>query len=195
MDEADLITAAQKGSVDAFNELVLKYQQQVYNLACRIIGDPELAADVTQEVFISAYQHIKEFRGGVFKSYLLRIVSNRCYDELRRRKRRPTMSFEDFKELDEEANPLLINGDEGPEEKAERLEMAHLIQRGIEKLPFDQRLVLLLSDVEGLSYQEIAGIMDIPVGTVKSRLARARGKLRDFLREQKELLPIRYRLE
>jgi len=97
--------------------------------------------------------------------------------------------------LDEEANPLLINGDEGPEEKAERLEMAHLIQRGIEKLPFDQRLVLLLSDVEGLSYQEIAGIMDIPVGTVKSRLARARGKLRDFLREQKELLPIRYRLE
>jgi RNA polymerase sigma-70 factor (ECF subfamily) len=195
MDEADLITAAQKGSVDAFNELVLKYQQQVYNLACRIIGDPELAADVTQEAFISAYQHIKEFRGGVFKSYLLRIVSNRCYDELRRRKRRPTMSFEDFKELDEEANPLLINGDEGPEEKAERLEMAHLIQRGIEKLPFDQRLVLLLSDVEGLSYQEIAGIMDIPVGTVKSRLARARGKLRDFLREQKELLPIRYRLE
>jgi RNA polymerase sigma-70 factor (ECF subfamily) len=195
MDEADLITAAQKGSVDAFNELVLKYQQQVYNLACRIIGDPELAADVTQEAFISAYQHIKGFRGGVFKSYLLRIVSNRCYDELRRRKRRPTMSFEDFKELDEEANPLLINGDEGPEEKAERLEMAHLIQRGIEKLPFDQRLVLLLSDVEGLSYQEIAGIMDIPVGTVKSRLARARGKLRDFLREQKELLPIRYRLE
>ncbi len=195
MDEADLIIAAQKGSVDAFNELVLKYQQQVYNLACRIVGDPALAADVTQETFISAYQHIGEFRGGVFKSYLLRIVANRCYDELRRRRRRPTMSFEDFKELDEEANPLLINGDEGPEERAERHEMAHLIQRGIEKLPFDQRVVLLLSDVEGLSYQEIARIMDIPVGTVKSRLARARGKLRDFLREQKELLPIRYRLE
>ncbi len=195
MDEADLITAAQKGSVDAFNELVLKYQQQVYNLAWRIIGDPALAADVTQEAFISAYQHIGEFRGGAFKSYLLRIVSNRCYDELRRRRRRPTISFEDFKELDEEANPLLINGDEGPEEKAERYEMAHLIQRGIEELPFDQRLVLLLSDVEGLSYQEIAGIMDIPVGTVKSRLARARGKLRDFLREREELLPLRYRLD
>lgn len=195
MDEGDLIAAAQRGSVDAFNELVLKYQQQVYNLACRIIGDPASAADATQDAFILAYQHLGEFRGGSFKSYLLRIATNRCYDELRRRKRRPADSFEDLWELDEEANPWLINGEEGPEEKAERQELARLIQRGIEMLPFDQRVILVLADVEGMSYQEIAEIAKVPVGTVKSRLARARGKLRDFLREREELLPARYRLE
>jgi RNA polymerase sigma-70 factor (ECF subfamily) len=196
MDEASLIAAAQRGQVDAFNELVLAYQHQVYNLAYRIMGDPASAADATQDAFISAYQNIGRFRGGSFKSYLLRIVSNRCYDELRRRKRRPAVSFEDFgPDVDEEANPALINGHERPEEFAERQEIAHVIQAGIEKLPPDQRITLVLSDVQGLSYQEIAAATDVSLGTVKSRLARARGKLRDYLRDQGELLPARYRLE
>jgi len=196
MDEASLITAAQQGKVDAFNELVLTYQQQVYNLAYRILGDPASAADATQEAFISAFQSLPRFRGGSFKSYLMRIVANGCYDELRRHKRRPTTSFEDFgEEMDEEANPALINGHEGPEAYTERQEMAHLIQGGIETLPPDQRITLVLSDVQGLSYQEIAEATDVSLGTVKSRLARARGKLRDYLRSQGELLPARYRLE
>lgn len=195
MDEASLITAAQQGRVDAFNELVLVYQQQVYNLAYRILGDPASAADATQEAFISAYQNLHRFRGGSFRSYLLRIVSNGCYDELRRRKRRPTTSFEDFGEdMDEEANPFLVNGRERPEEYTERQEMAHVIQAGIETLPPDQRVTLVLSDVQGLSYQEIAEATDVSLGTVKSRLARARGKLRDYLQSQGELLPARYRL-
>lgn len=195
MDEAGLITAAQQGRVDAFNELVLVYQQQVYNLAYRILGDPASAADATQEAFISAYQNLHRFRGGSFRSYLLRIVSNGCYDELRRRKRRPTTSFEDFGEdMDEEANPFLVNGRERPEEYTERQEMAHVIQAGIETLPPDQRVTLVLSDVQGLSYQEIAEATDVSLGTVKSRLARARGKLRDYLQSQGELLPARYRL-
>ncbi len=195
MDEASLITAAQQGRVDAFNELVRAYQHQVYNLAYRILGDPASAADATQEAFISAYQNIARFRGGSFKSYLMRIVSNACYDELRRRKRRPTTSFEDFGEVDEEANPALINGGEGPEEYAERQEMARVIQTGIETLPPDQRITLVLSDVQGLSYQEIAEATGVSLGTVKSRLARARGKLRDYLRTHGELLPARYRLD
>ncbi len=195
MDEASLIAAAQQGRVDAFNELVLTYQNQVYNLAYRIMGDPASAADATQEAFISTFQSLSRFRGGSFKSYLLRIVSNGCYDELRRRKRRPATSFEDFGEVDEEANPAMINGHEGPEEYTERQEMAHLIQAGIETLPPDQRITLVLSDVQGLSYQEIAEATDVPLGTVRSRLARARGKLRDYLRSQGELLPARYRLE
>lgn len=194
MDEPTLIAAAQRGSVDAFNELVLAYQQQVYNLAYRIMGDPASAADAAQETFISAFQNIGRFRGGSFKSYLLRIVSNRCYDELRRRKRRPATSFEDFGEVDEDANPALINGGEQPEEYAERQEMARVIQAGIETLPPDQRITLALSDVQGLSYQEIAEVTSVSLGTVKSRLARARGKLRDYLRAQGELLPARYRL-
>ena len=194
MDEPTLITSAQRGNVDAFNELVLAYQQQVYNLAYRILGDPASASDAAQETFISAFQNIGRFRGGSFKSYLLRIVSNRCYDELRRHKRRPATSFEDFGDVDEDANPALINGGERPEEYAERQEVARVIQAGIETLPPDQRITLALSDVEGLSYQEIAEMTDVSLGTVKSRLARARGKLRDYLREQGELLPVRYRL-
>ncbi len=195
MDEADLIAAAQQGKVDAFNELVLIYQQQVYNLAYRIMYDPASAADATQDAFISAFQSIGRFRGGSFKSYLMRIVSNRCYDELRRRKRRPAMSFEDFGTVDEESNPALINGLEGPEEYIERQEVARMIQTGIETLPSDQRITLVFSDVQGLSYQEIAEAMNVSLGTVKSRLARARGKLRDYLRSEGELLPARYRLE
>jgi RNA polymerase sigma-70 factor (ECF subfamily) len=195
MDEANLIASAQQGKMDAFNELVLTYQQQVYNLAYRIMGDPASASDATQEAFISAYQSLERFRGGSFKSYLMRIVSNKCYDELRRRKRRPATSFEDFGEVDEEANPALINGGEGPEEHTERQAMARVIQAGIETLPPDQRVTLVLSDVQGMSYREIAETTEAPLGTVKSRLARARGKLRDYLREQGELLPARYRLE
>ena len=194
MDEPTLIAAAQRGNVDTFNELVLAYQQQVYNLAYRIMGDPASAADAAQEAFISAFQNIGRFRGGSFKSYLLRIVSNGCYDELRRRKRRPATSFEDFGEVDEDANPALVNGAERPEEYAERQEMARVIQAGIETLPPDQRITLALSDVQGLSYQEIAEVTSVSLGTVKSRLARARGKLRDYLRARGELLPARYRL-
>jgi RNA polymerase sigma-70 factor (ECF subfamily) len=195
MDEASLIAAAQQGKVDAFNELVLTYQQQVYNLAYRIMSDPASAADATQDAFISAYQSLDRFRGGSFKSYMMRIVSNRCYDELRRRKRRPATSFEDFGEVDEEANPALINGHERPDEYTERQEMSHVIQSGIKMLPADQRITLVLSDVQGMSYQEIAETMNVSLGTVKSRLARARGKLRDYLRTERELLPARYRLE
>lgn len=197
MDEASLIAAAKQGRVDAFNDLVLVYQHQVYNLAYRILGDPAAAADAAQEAFISAYRHIVEFRGGSFKSYLLRIVANACYDELRRRKRRPATSFEDFGdgEMDEEANPALVNGSAGPEESAERAEMVRAIQACIETLPADQRITLVLSDVEGLSYEEIAETTGVALGTVKSRLARARGKLRDCLRAHGELLPAGYRLE
>lgn len=194
MDEASLIAAARQGRVDAFNDLVLAYQHQVYNLAYRILGDPASAADATQEAFISAYHHITGFRGGSFKSYLLRIVSNVCYDELRRRQRRPATSLEDW-DVEEEANPTLVNGSEGPEEHAERREVARVIQACIETLPADQRITLVLSDVEGLSYEEIAETTGVALGTVKSRLARARGKLRDCLRAHGELLPAEYRLE
>ncbi|MGD8245047.1 MAG: sigma-70 family RNA polymerase sigma factor [Anaerolineae bacterium] len=197
IDEGSLIAAAQRGSLDAFNELVLAYQDQVYNLAYRIMGDPASASDATQEAFISAYEHIDGFRGkypSSFKSWLMRIVSNACYDELRRRKRRPVTSIEDF-ELDEEANPALVSEIEGPEAHAERQEMARVMQAGIQTLPGDQRVTLVLSDVQGFSYQEIAEMTDVPLGTVKSRLARARGKLRDYLHDQGELLPVHYRLD
>ena len=196
-DEDKLITAAQRGNLGAFNELVLAYQDRVYNLAYRIMGDPASASDATQEAFISAFDHIEGFRGkypSSFKSWLMRIVSNACYDELRRRKRHPTTSIEDF-EIEEEANPALVSDTESPEEAAEREEVAHALEAGIQTLPADQRITLVLADVQGLSYQEIAEATDVPLGTVKSRLARARGKLRDYMRDQGELLPAQYRLK
>lgn len=195
MDEAALIRAAQRGNLDAFNELVLTYQHRVYNLAYRILGDPAAASDTTQEALITAYQKIGTFRGGSFCSWLLRIVANRCYDELRRQKRRPTTSWEEFGEVDEEANPALVNGGESPEESVERAELARFLQGAIASLPADQRMVLVLSDVEGMDYTEIARTVGVPVGTVKSRLARARGRLRDMLQARAELLPRSYRLE
>lgn len=196
-DEASLIASAQRGNLDAFNELVLAYQDRVYNLAYRIMGDPASASDATQEAFISAFENIKGFRGkypSSFKSWLMRIVSNACYDELRRRKRQPATSIEDF-EIDEEANPALISETEGPEEIAERGAMVRAIEAGIETLPPEQRVTLVLADVQGFSYEEVAEATDAPLGTVKSRLARARAKLRDHLREQGELLPTQYRLK
>lgn len=197
IDEDRLIASAQRGNLDAFNELVLAYQDRVYNLAYRIMGDPASASDATQEAFISAFENIKGFRGkypSSFKSWLMRIVSNACYDELRRRKRQPTTSIEDF-EIDEEANPALISETEGPEEVAERGAMVRAIEAGIETLPPEQRVTLVLADVQGFSYEEVAEATDAPLGTVKSRLARARAKLRDHLLEQGELLPTQYRLK
>ncbi len=194
MDEAKLIKSAQQGQVNAFNELVLHYQDRVYNLAYRIMGDPASAADAAQDTFIAAYRSLARFRGGSFKSYLMRIVANKCYDELRRRKRNPATSFEDFGDLGEEANPALIDESAGPEEHTERQAVDRLIQAGIEALPPDQRVTLVLRDVQGMSYQEIAQATGAALGTVRSRLARARGKLRGYLRERGELLPARYRL-
>lgn len=195
VDEQRLVAAAQRGNLDAFNELVLAYQDRVYNLAYRILGDPAAAEDATQETFIAAYRTLKDFRGGSFLSWLLRTVANRCYDELRRQKRRPAVSWEAFGELDEEANPFLVNGQPTPEEAAQQAELADFLQAAIRSLPPDQRVVLVLSDVEGMDYEQIARTLGIPLGTVKSRLARARARLRDLLQARGELLPRAYRLE
>jgi RNA polymerase sigma factor, sigma-70 family len=189
LDEGRLVAAAQRGDLDAFNELVLAYQDRVYNLAYRILGDPAAAEDATQEAFIAAYRHLSTFRGGSFLSWLMRTVANRCYDELRRHKRRPTVSWESFGEMDEEANPFLVNGHPTPEEAAQQAELARFLQAAIVALPPDQRIVLVLSDVEGINYHEIADTVGIPVGTVKSRLARARARLRTFCCPEGTLTP------
>ena len=197
MDETALIQSARKGDLTSFNTLVLTYQHQVYNLAYRIMGEEAAASDATQETFISAYKNMKSFRGGSFKSWLLRIVTNACYDELRRRKRRPAVSLDDLmsdRENDVEFD--VPSNDESPETIAQRRELANLLQQGITTLPDDQRIALVLSDVQGMSYEEIADATNSNIGTVKSRLSRARAKLREYLQQANgELLPDVYRLE
>ena len=195
MDESALIQEAQRGDVGAFNTLVLRYQSQVYNLAYRVMGEGDSAADMAQEAFISAYKNLRRFRGGSFKAWLMRIVTNACYDELRRRKRRPQTSLEALYVVDEDASSSLHSKAESPEQSAQRSELVAAIQACISDLPESQRMAAVLCDVQGYSYEEIASIMDISLGTVKSRLSRARVKLRDCLRGKGELLPARYRLD
>jgi len=195
MDELALIAAAKKGDLDSFNTLVLTYQHQVYNLAYRIMGDPAAASDATQEAVISAWRYMGGFRGGSFRAWLLRIVTNACYDELRREKRRPASSLESLYVEDPTPDAdLPASQQESPEAFTQRRELNRAIQACIAQLPPDQRMVLVLSDVQGMSYEEIVEVTGANLGTVKSRLSRARAKLRDLLLENRELVPASYRL-
>ena len=193
MDEEALVASARKGDARAFNQLVLLYQGMAYNVAYRILGDADSAADATQDAFLSAFKAIRQFRGGSFKAWMLRIVTNSCYDQLRVKQRRPTDSLDDL-EIDEDHLRPLQDPSEQPDEHVERLQLNQGLQDGIQRLPVEQRVVLVLSDVQGLNYQEIAEATGLSLGTVKSRLSRGRARLRDLLLEQKELLPARFRL-
>jgi RNA polymerase sigma-70 factor (ECF subfamily) len=199
MDEPALIREAQGGDLDSFNRLVMEYQSIVYNVAYRIMGEGDSASDATQDAFISAYKNIGHYRGGSFKGWLLRIVTNACYDELRRRKRRPATSLEALTVVetgpDAEGEAQLASDIESPERHAERVELGGAIQRCLDDLPDDQRMAVVLCDVQGFDYGEIAQSMGTALGTVKSRIARARLKLRDCLQHHQELLPTSYRLE
>lgn len=199
MDEPALIHAAQNGDLDAFNRLVLEYQTPLYNLAYRIMGEGDAAADATQEAFISAHKHLRSYHGGSFKAWLYRIVTNACYDELRRRKRRPAASLEALTVVSEgpdaDSTASLVSKDELPEDRLQRRELAQAIQNCLNHLPEDMRIVAVMCDVQGMEYAEIAESIGVALGTVKSRLSRARGRLRDCLQSVPELLPMAYRLE
>lgn len=192
-DEPALIAAAQRGELPAFNQLILHYQGVAYNVAYRILNDPDAAADATQDGFLKAYRKLDQYRGGSFKAWVLRIITNTCYDTLRAHRRRPTSPLESEDE-DGEHDALLLDTAERPDDFVMRRELAGAIQGAISQLPLDQRTVLVLSDIEGLNYQEIAESTGAALGTVKSRLSRARAHLRDLLLAQKELLPAQYRL-
>jgi RNA polymerase sigma-70 factor (ECF subfamily) len=197
MDEIGLIRDARGGDLEAFNRLILAYQDRVYNQAYRVLGDHQSADDATQEAFISAYKSLRSFRGGSFRAWLLRIVTNACYDELRRRKRKPVTSLEPVDDSGEEIESPHWIADEGelPEDNVLRSELAQAIQGCIDKLPIDFKVVLVLVDVQGMDYQEAAHVIGKPLGTIKSRLARARGRMRECMQGFWELLPASMRLE
>jgi RNA polymerase sigma-70 factor (ECF subfamily) len=199
-EEALLIARSRHRDVAAFNQLILLHQQAVYTLCYRMLSDPESAADVTQDSLLAAFRAIESFRGGSFRSWLLRIASNACYDHWRRKQRRPAESLEaltDQSEGNSEGQAQQFADDErwNPETMALRAELRALIQIGLEQLPFEQRLAVVLSDVQGLSYEEIATTTNTTLGTVKSRIARGRAQLRDYLQRHAELLPRSYRLK
>jgi RNA polymerase sigma-70 factor (ECF subfamily) len=189
-DEAALIERSQRGDLDAFNALVLAYQGTVYGLCYRMLGARQPAEDATQETFISAFRAIARFSGGSFRAWVLRIAANACHDEIRRRRSRrqvPLDAGDDRPALEVAA------ADEPLEQRAERLELARCLQEALAALPEEQRLVVVLRDVQGLAYDEVARASGVSLGTVKSRISRGRAALRAFLLTRGELLPSRFR--
>jgi len=195
MDEAALIHDAQRGDVNAYNTLVLHYQDHAFNVAYRIMGEDAAAADATQEAFIAAFKHLRQFRGGSFRAWLLRIVTNACYDELRRLKRRPQSSLEALLVEDEAPDSPFTSQSPTPEQHAQQMELQRAIEECLRGLSDEHRLMVVLADVEGYDYTEIAQAADCAIGTVKSRLSRARAHMRDCLMGFGELLPSTYRLK
>lgn len=186
-----------KGELDAFNRLILAYQDLAFNVAYRMLNDEDQAADAVQNAFISAWRNLSSYRGGSFKAWVMRMVTNGCYDELRRQKRRPTTPLEPLNNEDQEEmdSPQWMASDEPqPETTMEQAELEHALAHCLENLPQDFRAVVVLVDVQGMDYEEVAVSTRAPLGTVKSRLARARLKMRDCLQGFQELLPSRYRL-
>lgn len=191
--EQTLVQASKQGDIEAFNQLVHMYEGRVYGLACRMLGDRDAAADVAQETFISAYRALNRFRDGSFIAWLLRIATNACYDVLRKQQRRPTTSIDQLLAGDEVRTPRqFADPAPGLDERMLTQELGEEIQAGLMTLPADQRAVLILCDIQNYSYEEVSTATDTNLGTVKSRLSRARAKLRDYLRER-ELLPSQYR--
>jgi len=187
-DEATLIERSREGDLAAFNALVAAYQDQVYNLCLRMLGSQQPAEDVTQETFISAYRNVGRMRGPSVRSWLLRIAANACIDELRRRKRHPQLSLDSRRNDDElEGSYDVPDSAPGPEQVTVRVELRQALEAELLQLPVDQRLAVVLCDVEGLAYEEIASAMGTSVGTVKSRISRGRSRLRSALRAKPEL--------
>ena len=192
MDEQALVAAARRGDTQAFNRLVETHQTIVYNVAYRMLHDQDAAADAAQEAFISAFRALHSFRGGSLRAWLLRIAVNACYDQLRLAQRRPTSSLDDML-VDPDHSAVLTDYAESPEEYAIRQDLGRAIQEGLDRLPADQRAIVVLSDIQELSYEEIAQATGVSLGTVKSRLSRGRARMRDYLQHDRELLPRRYR--
>ena len=188
------LNAARRGELGAYNALVETFQRQVFNVCYRTLGNSEDAADVTQETFLNAFRSLKTFNGSAagLRGWLLRIAVNACYDQLRRRQRRPTDSLDALVPVDaEHAAPSvaerLADPAPDPEQRSLSAESARVIQQAIVGLPPDQRMTVILCDVQGMSYEEAAQIMSVELGTVKSRLSRARAQLRAILAEKGEL--------
>jgi len=182
-NEQTLVTLASKGDLDAFNQLVLTHQNMAYHHAYSLLGDPDQAEDATQESFIKAFQAISGFRGGSFRSWLLRIVTNSAYDMLRRSRRHPTQPLfpvdEDGEEIESAA--WLVDPNASIQSTVEQNELSKDIYKVLDELPTVYRSVLTLIDVHDLDYTEAAQALKVPIGTVKSRLARARLQMKEKL--------------
>ena len=182
--EAQIVRKVLEGDVNAFETLVVEYEKNVYAITQRMTGNAEDAADMTQETFIKAYNSLSSFRGdSKFSVWLYRIATNVCLDFLRSRSRKPTVSLSMEDDDGEEMQLYIADESQSPEMLLERGLTRDAVRRGLNALPPDYKQILLLREIQGLSYDEISDVLDLEVGTVKSRIFRARKRLCAFLME------------
>ena len=180
--EAQIVQRVLQGDVNAFEKLVLEYEKSVYAITQRMTGNAEDAADMTQETFIKAYNSLSSFRGdSKFSVWLYRIATNVCLDFLRSRSRKPTVSLSVEDDDGEEVELDIADESQSPERLLERGLTQDAVRRGLDALSPEYRQILLLREIQGLSYEEIADVLTLEVGTVKSRIFRARKRLCAFL--------------
>lgn len=184
--ESKWLAAAREGDQDAFGELVRHYEKRVLALTLRMCRNPEDAAEAAQEAFLAAWQGLGGFRGdSAFSTWLYRLASNACVDLLRREGRYRGNASLDDEELNLDVPAPLPT----PQEEAERRELGERIEAGLQALPPEYRAVLVLREIQQLRYDEIARVLSLDVGTVKSRISRGRKRLRSFLLEDGNFLP------
>ena len=187
--ETDLIKRAQNGDVAAFETLIEEYQKRIFAIAYRMIQHQEDAADLTQEVIIKLFKNLDKFKGdSKFSTWVYRIATNTCLDAIKANRRHMAYSLD--KEIETEEGSIVGElPDKGPtpEEAAERKDIQRAVRVAIEKLGKEHKRVIVLRDLQGLSYEEIAEILQCSVGTVKSRISRARGNLKKLLSQEREL--------
>ena len=191
LQEKDLIRKAKQGDMLAFEELILKHEKIVYNLALRMMNHSEDAMDISQEVFLKAYRSLANFdERSAFSTWLYRITHNTCIDEIRKRKGKQTYSLEEDLESEDGSMQRQVADDgDTPEESLMRKEQKSEILRALDTLSEEHKAAIILRDVKGLSYEEIAEILELSLGTVKSRINRARTQLKTEIlkiREQNE---------
>lgn len=183
MDETILIQKSQRGDMDAFEQLLLRYEKKVYTIAYKYMGNAEDASDLAQEALIKAYQSIGTFRGeSSFGTWIGRITANKCLDELRKRKKLQTTSLDEELELEEgSVQKEIVSEQDTPEQHTIRQETVHYVQQKLQQMKEEYRMVLVLRELEGHSYEDIADMLNCSLGTVKSRISRARNYLKELV--------------
>jgi RNA polymerase sigma-70 factor, ECF subfamily len=190
-DDRDLVSRARRGDREAFTQLIVQYQVPLYNMALRMVGRPDDAADIAQEAFLRAWEKIRTLREAPFKSWLFQIAANLCYDHFRRGRRYGVMPDED--QTSHQTGNVVGLGIAAPDpqERAEANARTRLVRDSIQALDHDMRIAIILRDVNGLAYDEIAAVLRLPLGTVKSRIARARAQVQERLQQHPDFFPTR----
>lgn len=188
MEEQELIQKSQQGDMNAFEQLLLRYEKKVYTIAYKYMGNHDDASDMAQEAFIKAYQSIGRFRGEAsFSTWIGRITANQCLDELRRRKKVQITSLDDEVELEEgSVKKEIADEADTPEEHTIKQETVQYVQSMIGQMREEYRIVLVMRELDGRSYEEIAQALSCSLGTVKSRISRARNYLKEQIAADKK---------